>query len=79
MQVSYKIFSKWQDLDNLPESKHFMCYQTSTGKIIAFDYEDMRRLFLLNSKADIINANVKILNELEDALSTGKFFGVIEV
>ena len=31
MQVSYKIFSKWRELDNVPEANNFMCYQIRTG------------------------------------------------
>ena len=79
MNVTYKIFDAWHELDNEAEICNFMAYQIRSGKIIALNYSDMRRLFLMNSKEDIINSNVKLLNELEDALSTGKIFGVIDV
>ena len=77
MQINYRIFNHWRELDNLPESKHFMCYQTSTGKIIALDYEGMRRLFLLNNKSDIVKANALIISELGQALEANKLSGAI--
>ena len=72
MNVTYKIFDAWHELDNEAEICKFMAYQIRSGKIIALNYSDMRRLFLMNSKKDIINSNVKLLSGLEDALSTGK-------
>ena len=79
MNVTYKIFDAWHELDNESEICKFMAYQIRSGKIIALNYSDMRRLFLMNSKEDIINSNVKLLSVLEDVLSTGKKFGVIDV
>ena len=77
MQVSYKIFSNWRELDNLPEANNFMCYQIRTSQVVALAYDDMRKLFLLNSKRDILRANAELLSGLQEALNNGQNSGAI--
>ncbi len=79
MNVTYRIFDAWKELDGRSESKDFMCYQTFTGKIIALNYSDMRRLFLRKSKRQILEANAILLSGLEQALNTNSYSGSINI
>ena len=77
MQINYKIFSHWRELDNVPEANNFMCYQIRTGQVVALAYDDMRKLFLLNSKRDILRANADLLSGLQEALNNGNNSGAV--
>lgn len=79
MQINYRIFDAWQELDGRPESKELICYETSRNKIIALDVHDIRKLFVTKSKINILEAVAELLSELENALNTGITAGVIKV
>ena len=77
MQINYRIFNHWRELDNLPEANNFMCYQIRTGQVVALDYNAMRKIFLLNSKRDILSVNAELLSGLQEALNNGQNSGAI--
>lgn len=79
MQINYRIFNHWRDLDACTQSKDFICRETCSGQIVALDYPAMRKLFLLSSKAVIIETTAELLSELENALDTGTNAGVINL
>ena len=77
MQINYRIFNHWRELDNLPEANNFMCYQIRTGQVVALDYDAMRKLFLLKTKRDILRANAELLSALQEALNNSQNSGAI--
>lgn len=79
MQINYRIFNSWRELDGRSESKELICYETSRNKIIALDVHDMRKLFITKSKINILEALAELLSELEQALNTGITAGAVHV
>ena len=77
MQINYRIFNHWRELDNLPEANNFMCYQIRNGQVVALDYDAMRKLFLLKTKRDILRVNAELLSGLQEALNNGNNSGAI--
>lgn len=56
-----------------------MAYQVRTGQVVALDYNAMRKLFLLNNKAQIIEANADLLAGLGQALEAGNTAGAVTI
>ena len=79
MQVKYIIFNSWRDLESRSESKDFIYFETHSGKIIALDYESMRKLFVTNSKNKFLEVTALIISELGKALEKGLTAGAIEL
>lgn len=77
MQINYMIFDTWENISNLSDRKEFIYYETLSGKIIAFNCSDLRRLFVTNTKLNILEAIAEILSEIEQALNTGITAGSI--
>ena len=79
LEVRYSIYNSWKALDDVADSDRFMCYKISTGQVVALDYEDMRRLFVTNNKAQILEANANLISGLNKALEAESYTGSIEV
>lgn len=79
MKVKFKIYKCWSMLDSAEDSADYMCYKISTGQVIALLYEDMRRLFVTNTKHGILEANLKLIEGLQGALDADVFEGSIDV
>lgn len=79
LNVKFRIYKSWSMLDAVPDSADYMCYKIATGQVIALLYEDMRRLFVTNTKGRIVEANVKLIEGLEGALEADCYEGTIQV
>ena len=79
MEINYRIFTSWAEVGNASDSQELICRETHSGKITALNYPDLRKLFVLNTKLNILKANAEILSGLEQALDTGTTAGAITV
>lgn len=79
MDVKFRIYKSFGALDAVEDSADYMCYKIATGQIIALSYEDMRRMFITNTKHGILEANVKLISGLEGALDADCYEGTIQV
>ena len=77
MQINYRIFNSWLDLESRSDAGDFIYYQTSTGKKIALDYHEMCKLNSLYSKKKFLEVTALIISELGKALEADKLSGAI--
>lgn len=77
--IKYRVFKRWSEIDDMPESKDFMFYQTSNGSIIGLSYSGMLSLFMQNSKRGVIIKNAILTCGIDNALSCGKKEGQINI